>query len=312
MAQLDIDDRIAAAELDIDRERASVEAKQSNLNLLNNYTKVKITKQLSAEIESARIAEQAAQSAFELENNKSKHLERQVKNCKLYAPNDGILVHANDPFRAAGRPFSRIEEGATVRERQKIFSLPELTKFRAVVTLPESVISQIRPGQAAQVQVDAFPNENLAGIVEVVFPLPDPPRASDSNGKYYTTYVLIEKGLPGLRPGMTSNVRIVVGTDDDVLSVPVSSVIRDRKNDHSPYVAVEKPDGTVEWRNVTLGRANGAAFEVKEGLKPGETIVIDPAPLWLWKEKEKAKGSPQPDATTKPAGKTPRSEGGGR
>ena len=41
------------------------------------------------------------------------------------------------------------------------------------------------------------------------------------------------------------------------------------------YVFVVKPDQTVELRPVTVARAAGAETVIKQGLKPGETVVTD-------------------------------------
>ena len=66
-------------------------------------------------------------ATWELEQSKVKKLERQIEACTLKASMDGMLVLANDPSRFfGGRP--QIEEGATVRERQKIFSVIDLER----------------------------------------------------------------------------------------------------------------------------------------------------------------------------------------
>jgi macrolide-specific efflux system membrane fusion protein len=70
---------------------------------------------------------------------------------------------------------------------------------------------------------------------------------------------------------MTSDVEILVAERENVLSVPLSAVLtRGRKH----YVAVKKPDGTFEWRAVTIGIGGEDTVEVTSGLKEGESVAI--------------------------------------
>src|SRR5205823_4391481 len=81
--------------------------------------------------------------------------------------------------------------------------------------------------------------------------------------KVYTTHVAIEKGLSGLRPGMTAQVEILVANLPDVLSVPVMAVLQYKGKNH---VAIKTADGFV-WRDVVLGQSNDRLVEVKSGVK---------------------------------------------
>ena len=79
-------------------------------------------------------------------SSKEKKLEQQIANCKIMAPSDGLVVYANDPTRAFGSNQPQIEEGATVRERQKIFSLPDITQMQVNTKVHESQIDKVKPG----------------------------------------------------------------------------------------------------------------------------------------------------------------------
>ena len=69
-------------------------------------------------------------------------LEKQIANCKLLAPDDGIVVYANDPKRSFGSNQPQIEEGAMVRERQRIFSVSDVSMMQVNVKVPESQIDR--------------------------------------------------------------------------------------------------------------------------------------------------------------------------
>ena len=143
-------------ELTLKKARFALEQAQSKKKVLVEYTKDKTIKELESEVEKARSDELAKKATWELEKSKEKKLERQIAACKIKAPSDGLVVYANDPTRAFGSNQPQIEEGATVRERQKIFSLPDISQMQVNTKVHESQIDKVKPGMKAKIRVDAF------------------------------------------------------------------------------------------------------------------------------------------------------------
>ena len=134
----------------------------------------------------------------------------------------------------------------------------------------------------AKIRVDAFADLVFDGVVQDVAPLPDPRRSISQDIKVYTTHVKIDNPIPSLRPGMTASVEVLVNERDNVLSVPIEAVLHFEGKDH---VAVKKPGGGSEWRDVELGIANEKFVEVKEGIRSGEAVILDPVSLMSEQEK---------------------------
>lgn len=269
----------------LDKAKFSLEQAQTAMSVLEKYTKDKTLKELRAEVEKAKSDELAKKATLELEKDKEAKLERQIKHCLLIAPGDGLVVYANDPGRFGGNNQVQIEEGASVRERQKIFSLPDITQMRVNTKVHESMVNRITRGKPAKIRVDAFASEELNGTVQTVSPLPDANTFFGSDIKVYTTQVAIEKGPPGLRPGMSAMVQILVEQKPDVLSVPATSILEFNGKD---YIYVRKPDGGFERREVALGISDDKVVEVKKGLSEGEQVVLSPTLLMTDAEKEQA------------------------
>ena len=163
VAGLDIEDRLESAELTLLRERMTRDQANTKQELLEKITLPRTMGQLNNDVEVKRSAELAKKATWELEISKAKKLERQIAACDIKAPSDGILVYANDPYRLPGRP-PQIEEGATVRERQKIFSVPDLSRAMQVNTkVSESQIHMLARNMKAIIRVDAFASEMLDG-----------------------------------------------------------------------------------------------------------------------------------------------------
>jgi RND family efflux transporter MFP subunit len=78
-----------------------------------------------------------------------------------------------------------------------------------------------------------------------------------------------------LRPGAFANASVVTESRDTTILVPAASVVS--------FAGVERvfvvSDGKAVERRVTTGRRDGTRVEVTDGLKPGETVVVNPGNL---------------------------------
>ncbi len=304
VAELDLDDRLEDAGQLIDREKMAIEVAETRLDVLQNYTAPRTKTERTIDIQRKRADELARQATVALEKDKQTKLERQIRKCVLVAPSDGVVVYANDPGRL-GNNRVQIEEGVTVRERQKIFSVVDLNDpMRVNSKVREAMVARVGRGQRARIKVDAFPGRVLTGVVQLVYPLPDATWYGDGPPmRVYTTLVRIEDAFPGLRPGMTADVEIPIVELDNVLTVPVGAVLHFDDKDH---VAVRMPGG-FEWREVTLGESDNASVEVKQGLKAGESVILDPAALMSEKERREKLAAPtRPAPAPGRGGRAPR------
>jgi membrane fusion protein, multidrug efflux system len=75
-----------------------------------------------------------------------------------------------------------------------------------------------------------------------------------------------------LWPGQFVNIIVTLATDSAAVVVPTVAV---QAGQQGQYVFVVKPDQTVELRTVTVARTSGNETIIKEGVKPGETVITD-------------------------------------
>ena len=308
-AELDIEDRRDAADQTIEREKKALEQATAQLELLERYTSSRTTRELKIAVELKGSDERAKKAAGSLATGMTRKLERQLQYCTIYAQGDGLLIYANDP-RFPNRPPA-IERGATVRERQKIFSVFDLkSPLRVNAKIAEAVVDKLATGMQARIRVNAFPDQIFTGKVTEVMPLPDPTTFFSDDRKVYTTHVLVQDGIPALRPGMNAQVEIVVKELDKVLAVPVAAVLH---YDGEHHLAVKKPDAGIAWRVVQVGAANERFVEIKEGLERGDEVVVNPLVLMTEDEKRAKFGKPtEPAKAAEPANRTVPSKGKGK
>ena len=282
---------LTALELEADRiseHRSAVVLQQATREreLLERYRLPRRESELraavdEAELERARVELQASarlvdfdsdvrssKASLELERERLTRLETQIEKAKLRAPSDGYVVYAikdgDDP---------PVGEGVEVREREEIMSIPSSDGMMAEVKLHESVLKQVEVGQECKITVDALPGTVLKGRVKFVAMLPDQnSRWSNPNLRVYRCEVAITSASPGLRPGMSCAVEILIEELADALYVPVQSVFRDGTRTLS-FVVGE--DG-IEQREVKVGRYTELWVQAVEGLSEGETVLLQP------------------------------------
>ena len=75
-----------------------------------------------------------------------------------------------------------------------------------------------------------------------------------------------------LWPGQFVNVIVTLKTEPAAVVVPTVAIQAGQQGD---FAFVVKPDQTVDLRTVTVDRTAGTESVVKDGLKPGETVITD-------------------------------------
>ncbi len=206
------------------------------------------------------------QASLGLEKEKLARLEAQIEMAKLRAPSDGYVVYAQ---RDSDEP--PIGAGVEVREREEILAIPSSDGMTAEVKLHESVLKQVQVGQACTITVDALPGTVLNGRVDFVAMLPDQnSRWSNPNLRLYRCEAAITSESPGMRPGMSCSVEVLIEELADALYLPVQCVFRDGPRN---LCFVASADG-VEQREVRVGRYTELWVQVLEGLNEGETALL--------------------------------------
>lgn len=287
-------DYVTRNELDKDRlardsQASRVQLAWNQLDILISYTLKKRRIELVQAYENARLelerviatnkARKAREEAdfkakkahFKLYEERVGHYRRQIERAEIRAPTPGLVVYAR-----MGRGYRRepVQEGVTIRERQPIVILPDISRMDVVVKIQEADAPKVKPGQKATILVDAFPGRRFEGEVRYVAPLPDSAERWTSNDlKVYRVRLALAGTHRDLRPGMSATVEIHVGRTD-ALHVPLEAICYDRE---VPYVWVESRDGP-EARAVDLGDANLEFVVVESGLTEGERIYLEVPP----------------------------------
>ena len=262
-------------ELEVDGNAFTV--KQAELELKVKATEIKVLKEFTREMEletmrgnmTASQSKKAADEAgLAMEIKRRNRAQEELDACVIKAEKSGLVIY---PSAAAWKRTPDITEGATVHKDQVLLLMPDLSKMQVKVGIHESIIDRVRPGLKARV---TLPDRTLEAEVSKVATVTRPAGWWTGNVVKYDTII----NLPpdeGLRPGMSAEVEVIMAVHNNVLTIPVSSVI---ETDKGAFCWVKTVVGT-ERRVLQLGDSNDVFIVVKAGLKEGEQVVLNPTAL---------------------------------
>jgi len=264
----------------------ALELARKQQEVLKEFNRDKMERQLTADIMTAKAKLKAEQASHQLDLEKLKLIEEQIAHCTIYATAPGQVVYANtEGHRGQGEIV--IEPGTVIRENQVIIRLPDPTKMQVKAKINEARIALVKAGMEASIQLDAFPDVELEGVVEEVSDYAAPSSWFRSDIKEYETTIEIfdsqtnsaEGGRPGsgkapeVKTGMTAQVRIRVEHLQDVVQVPVQTII---EHGDRHYCAFYDKNG-FRAHEVTIGPTNDKFVVIEKGLEPGQKIVLNAA-----------------------------------
>ncbi len=167
-----------------------LEQAETEMMVLEEYSKRKMLKQLDADIKTTEARFKSEEHSYELDKEKLADIELQVEKCTVVAPEHGQVVYANVTDRRGGSE-TIIEEGGSIRERQVIFRLPDPNRMQVKAKINEASVSMVTEGMLAGIRLDAFPDMELKGDVEKVNEYPVPTSFFSGNVKEYETVIRI-------------------------------------------------------------------------------------------------------------------------
>jgi HlyD family secretion protein len=175
--------------------------------------------------------------------------------------------------------------------------------------LRDKEMEKIEDGMKATIRVDAFPERALTGHVKTVATVASQQDWSSADVKVYQTMISIDESLEGLKPGMSAEVTIhVESAGEHVLTVPMQAIVGGAELGRTRKLFVLTPEGPRD-RDVVVGLSNERVVEIKDGLKEGEEVILNPKVLIGDKAKtrqpvDNERGGPNGEGDGKAKGKS--------
>ena len=283
---------LEAEELNLSKAMNKTAERETALKLYIQYTFPKDAEEKLSDYENAvmsyqrqvkeNVAEQAQEEArfssaerkYNLEKVKLADINNQLAAATIRAQRPGLVVYGaadQNSQRYRGSNQEAIQEGATVRERQPILTIPDMRRMAVKVNIHESAVQRVAVGQKVKVSVDAFPDESLTGVVSKVAVVADSANSfMNPDLKVYPTTIEIDGTYDWLRPGMSAEVEILVERLEDAIYVPLQAVT---SHNDKRVVYVSRATGN-ERREVEVGTFSEAFIQIVSGLEAGEQVLL--------------------------------------
>lgn len=152
-----------------------------------------------------------------------------------------------------------------VASGKEIVTVADMTDFTVKARVDELDIRRVEEGQLADVHIQIYPQQVFKAKVTQVGTQPDAP---DSTAIPVVLTLEDSQGVL-LRPKLTADIRIIMGTTPPVLSVPLSAI---SNADGTTRVWVLDLWGRLRARPIVLGKMNPERGEVTQGLHAGDRI----------------------------------------
>jgi HlyD family secretion protein len=171
--------------------------------------------------------------------------------------------------------------GGTSTASGPLAQIADLSTISVDVEVNEIDVSDVKVGQQAQVTFTAIPGLELQGTVKSVASVASNANAGSTGtatgaGTGVVTFkatTVIDQPDNRLRPGMSSNVKIVTKVLENVLLVPSAAVTEEGE---TAYVNVPTgQDGLqTERREVVVAGRTTSQVAIESGLQEGERVVV--------------------------------------
>jgi Cu(I)/Ag(I) efflux system membrane fusion protein/cobalt-zinc-cadmium efflux system membrane fusion protein len=150
-----------------------------------------------------------------------------------------------------------------VQPETRLYTVADLSTVWAYAQVFQTDLGKIKPGDPAEVTVDAYPGKTFRGRVDYILP------QIDVNTRTARVRLVFPNPNLKLKPGMYINVVLKTPLGRQLV-VPASALFH---SGNRQLVFVSQGDGQFEPREVQTGLQVGDQTIITKGVQPGETIV---------------------------------------
>ena len=181
---------------------------------------------------------------------------------------EGDLVKAGDPLVKLDANTMRspiagtvtavlYKEGELAATQVAVVTVTNLENLYLEVSLEQQSVLRIKKSQAASISFESLRNEKFEGLVASVYP----------RDNQFIVRIELKTWPPGVIPGMTADVAILVGKKENVLMIPVNSLLAGK--------VTRIRSGKKESVTMRLGAVDGQWAEViSDNILQDDELVI--------------------------------------
>lgn len=195
---------------------------------------------------------------------------------EVRAPFDGVVtarrIDVGDLVSATGQTASTNPNGSgpaqTGTPNQELFRIAQTKTLRIYVNVPEHYADEIIPGITATLEFASAPSRTVSGKLARTADAIDPASLT------LLSEVDVDNADGTLLPGGYAQVHFDIVTAHPPLVIPGNTLIF---RSQGPQVGLVDDSNTVHLQNIKIGRDLGTKLEVVDGLKEGDSVILNPS-----------------------------------
>jgi RND family efflux transporter MFP subunit len=184
----------------------------------------------------------------------------------IRAPFDAVVLTKNADIGDIVTPL-----GAAANAKAAVVTIADMNSLQVETDVSETNISLVKVGQPCEINLDALPDMRFRGEVHAIVPTVDRSKAT------VMVKVKITDKDPRMLPDMSAKVSFLsrsLRPDEQKPRVAVNKLaLLSRSNRHAVLVI---EGNRVREKNVTTGEPLGDMIEIRDGVNPGEKVVMNP------------------------------------
>jgi multidrug efflux pump subunit AcrA (membrane-fusion protein) len=184
-------------------------------------------------------------------------LDAQLSYSVIRAPITGIVT---DQFQY---------EGEFAAAGGKLVNIADISQVIVKAPFSDTVAAQLKVGDPATVLPTDTTAEELKGQISLLS------RSSDPTNRTVEVWVALANGEGRLRANGAAQITIAAQAKNDAVVVPASAVTLEASNANEGAVMVVDDKSIARETKVTIGIRTSEKMEITDGLKGGETVVIE-------------------------------------
>jgi RND family efflux transporter MFP subunit len=206
-------------------------------------------------LQAQQAATGVAQSNIAAQEAQIRILEQEKAYQRVVAPFDGVITQRN------------IDNGSLVQSGSTfMYTLMHPDVIRTQVFIPQDEAFGLGPGVDAVIRVPEIPDRAFPGKVTRIA------TALQPGSRTLLTEIDVPNPDWALRPGIYCTVELFIPRKTPSMIVPADAVVFDHDGLH---VAVVE-NGAVRLQKISIARDFGKEVEVRDGVKPGDQVVLNP------------------------------------
>ncbi len=205
-------------------------------------------------------------SQSQLQQDKVSMNKSNLSQLEVRAPHAGIVVLKKS------WDGSIPQAGKSVFPGTKLASLPDLSKMKAKIYVPEIEAVGIKKDQGVDIRLHAFPNILFTGIISQISKTAQP-KERDNPVKYFIITVLLnEHDELRLLPGQRVAATIYTSKKSQSLVVPIQTIFR--KGDKSWVYLKNRNNNEFAEKSINTGMCSTSQCVIKSGLVENDIIAL--------------------------------------